>query len=467
MAARRSSVDPSANSQRLSRPTAYLDGLRGLAAFLVYTSHHIPWYYGLPNVLDDGFGYGEQRYLGQLPFIRTLFTGGNAAVSIFFVLSGYVLSIGPLQSYRSSGRLQRYRMLISASIRRPLRLYILPAAISLLMAFAMQLPFGLAPTLAWPVAQSSLFAELRNWGYEFLKMADPLGKHGMFEDWFPYDPPAWTMAIELRGSILVFGLVAITASFTPLTRLSSLLTLAIILFLFYQWSLACFMGGMILAVNDVDEWDSKVMSKITLRAKTITLHAAFLVAWYLLSQTAGHRGAERSSNTYGWYYLTSMIPEPYYSNEFWRFWHFPGACMLVYTVLRLSWLQRFFMLPWLQYLGRVSFSLYLIHIPLEWTVSDRIHRVFGVIRQEFTTPYDNWLSLPDFGPVGLSTGFLFLQILILPMNLWLANFGTKYLDEPSVRIGRDIVSRIWPAQQQGANATSDEGAQSLDEMLPR
>lgn len=463
-------VDASTNAERLNRPTAYLDGLRGLAAFLVYTSHHVPWFYGLPNVLDDGFGTGEQRYFGQLPFIRVLFTGGNAAVSIFFVLSGYVLAVGPLQSQRKSGHLNRHRMLISAAIRRPLRLYILPAAISLIMALAMQLPFGLAPTLEWPVAQPTLLGELRNWVSEFYKMASPFNKQGMWEHWFPYDPPAWTMSIELRGSIMVYSLVALTASIPPSRRILLLLILAMVLFGFYQWSLACFTGGMILAMNDVEGWNIKLVTRLSKLGRAITLHAMFFVAWYLLSQTAGHRDAERSSKTYGWYYLTRVIPEPYYSNEYWRFWHFPGSCMLVYAVLRLSWLQQFFMHPWLHYLGRVSFSLYLMHIPLEWTISDRIHRVFGIKRQKFTTPFDDWLYLPDFGPKGLSTGFLFLQILILPMNLWLAQLGTRYLDEPSVRIGRDIVDWIWPGQYQSNAAVrsqSDGQEVHMGEVLPR
>ena len=94
-------------------------------------------------------------------------------------------------------------------------------------------------------------------------MASPFNKQGMWEHWFPYDPPAWTLSIELRGSILVVGLVVLTASFAPSRRILLLLIMAIILFGFYQWSMACFIGGMMLAVNDVDKWDDKLVPKLS------------------------------------------------------------------------------------------------------------------------------------------------------------------------------------------------------------
>lgn len=64
--------------------TAYLDGLRGVAAFVVYL-HHTQLMYRR----DSLYGYGsipDSRHFLQLPFFRII-VGGQAAVTLFFVIS--------------------------------------------------------------------------------------------------------------------------------------------------------------------------------------------------------------------------------------------------------------------------------------------------------------------------------------------------------------------------------------------
>lgn len=77
------------------RPTAYLDGLRGFAAFLVYWHHHQLWARPLEQskFLETAYGFEGQYYFAALPGIRTFFYGGHFAVATFFVISGFVLSV--------------------------------------------------------------------------------------------------------------------------------------------------------------------------------------------------------------------------------------------------------------------------------------------------------------------------------------------------------------------------------------
>ncbi|KAL9619570.1 MAG: hypothetical protein Q9160_005846 [Pyrenula sp. 1 TL-2023] len=427
-----------------TRPTAFLDGLRGLAAFLVYVSHHISWFYGAEDAIQYGFGdTAANGHFATLPFVRILFTGGNPAVAIFFVLSGYVLSKSPLRRLRDATREESYRGLLSAAIRRPVRLFIAPAGVSLAFALTMQLPLGLAPRLTWPESKDTIFGELANWWLELCRALNPFEPHGIYTRWFPYDPPIWTIAIEYAGSMLVFFLVAISSYVKPWTRFLSFIVTGTCLFCFYEWAMACFIAGVVLAINDLEVFESNLLIKrVQGRTRLILYHAIFISGCFLLSQPSGTRDPSRSLNALGWYYLTLLIPRNYYDAEYWRFWNTVGAAMLVFSVLRIRWLQKGLASPPLRYLGRVSFSLYLIHIPFLWTVGDRIYRIFGACRPELQTWFDNWLRLPDIGPRGLSVKFVMTQAFILPLCLVVSEIGTIVLDEPSVKAGRWIVERL-------------------------
>jgi peptidoglycan/LPS O-acetylase OafA/YrhL len=116
----------SSDGPRQLRPTAYLDGLRGFAAFLVYIHHHQLFAHGLKElkVFESGFGYEGEFHLSTFFLLRNFFTGGHLAVAIFFVISGYVLSVKPLSLIHAGEYLKLFDNLASAFFRRWFRLYI-------------------------------------------------------------------------------------------------------------------------------------------------------------------------------------------------------------------------------------------------------------------------------------------------------------------------------------------------------
>lgn len=109
-------------------PTAYLDGMRGLAALFVYFCH----YFYQAFTIAEGYGCGETNYhILKLPFLR-LWYQGPAAVCVFFIISGYALTYKPLKLLRSRSWSDFSTCMSSLVFRRGIRLY-LPTAISTLM----------------------------------------------------------------------------------------------------------------------------------------------------------------------------------------------------------------------------------------------------------------------------------------------------------------------------------------------
>lgn len=76
---------------------AYLDGLRGMAALIVYLTHHAYYAHEVP-LLHRAFGYNGQYYFATAPGFRLFFSGGALSVALFFVISGYVVSLSAMNS---------------------------------------------------------------------------------------------------------------------------------------------------------------------------------------------------------------------------------------------------------------------------------------------------------------------------------------------------------------------------------
>lgn len=110
---------------------------------MVYFGHHQLWahdYLGQPeNIFENVFGYNRQRYFATFPFVRMFFSGGHFAVSVFFVMSGYVLSYRPMQLIHLGDHVKLGENVASALFRRWLRLFIPVACVTFIYMASLHL----------------------------------------------------------------------------------------------------------------------------------------------------------------------------------------------------------------------------------------------------------------------------------------------------------------------------------------
>ena len=423
------------------------------------------------NAHEFGFGQAGEHYnFVSLPFIRILWNGGNASVVLFFIISGYVLSIGHLKKIRN-GDPATGRTLLSAIIRRPMRLYLPPLVVSLLFALLLHVPGPLVLPLPWMKPQEGgilaevVFFTKTSWMY-----FNPFQVHEANLFWYPYNVVMWTIPIELKGSMLVFAVLALFSGLLLSghhnTRAPAILATgvfcisAVMLFKCWKWSMSCFLLGIVLSMLDVWELDEALLARFSSRTRAISMWTIFVLAWYLISQPAHKGDIKFSSETPGWIWLTKMLPSGYNDDLYFRFWQVWGSLILIYAILRLPPLQRLLSMRPVLFCGEVSFMLYLIHIPILRIFGDRLPGLFGG-----TTPsdlegtfWDKSLPIPDIGPLGLSLRFLLCVAIVLPLCLLVAKYATEHLDKPIVRLGRRITTnlRLEKKAAAGVKTTSED-----------
>ncbi len=371
--------------------TKWLDGLRGIAAAIVAFDHVFMsdvWYPFVSFWTEPPEG---NRHLVQLPPIRSLFSA-QSMVTLFMVISGYAISIGLLKDQNSP---QFSNRVSSAIVRRGFRIY---------------LPVLVTASLA----QFLYFFDLFNWKFEedFLKtlplpwtapwahityvlsfMADVTN---IIAFRYPgsLNGQLWTMPMEFRGSNVVYLLIVGISAWRPKARLYTLPMIGAFFLWYGNWDIFGFIWGLWLAQRTVaasmassenlntqfemaefedratplaivspalglccgkDRYSGlKLMNCITLSHIGIAL--TFIMGFYLLCLGLdGHLPP-------GYQFLIVFQPARWNNWDICHMcWKSIGSAMLVYAIGELPYLQRLLNVGPVQYLGKISFALYLLH----------------------------------------------------------------------------------------------------------
>ncbi|KAB5577614.1 acyltransferase [Coniochaeta sp. 2T2.1] len=424
---------------RLS-PTAYLDGLRGVAALFVVLCH----YSYTSFVIAEGWGYKGRNYnILRLPIIR-LFYQGPAMVAIFFVVSGYALSLKPLKLIRArQGDGNFARTLSSSVFRRGLRLFVPTAASTLLVVILIRLGLydwtrgfaGDRRYIRYPHElhyhrMETAGEQLRDWMWHMFYFVHIWG-------WEKYggstglDQHLWTIPVEYRASMFLFLTMVGTAGLKTGVRSATVVGLMAFTYRSDRWEMLLFFAGMLLA-----EWDlirgaheqtttsallpnDNPLPNRSLRKRKVVAWGWTLVgvlALYLLSFPD-----EGYEDTLGFVVLSSLIPG-FWSDKY-RYWQSVGAVLLVLCVAHSpsTW-QRVFNSRPVQYLGKTSYAIYLMHGPVLHTAGFAIERwAWGITGVE---------------GVRYNLGFVLATVFVLPLVVWAADVFWRMVDAPIVRFAR-------------------------------
>jgi peptidoglycan/LPS O-acetylase OafA/YrhL len=456
--ARASSVRPG--------PTAYLDGMRGLAALFVFFCHFSYTCF----VIAQGWGYDGNYHFLTLPIIR-LFYQGPPMVCVFFVVSGYALSLKPLKLMRSRNFDAFATAMSSFTFRRLFRLFLPIAASTFLIVVLVRL--GL---YEWTRGFASDDRYLRNvqelhygrMGTTAQQLSDWIGAlfnmihvwdWGLFGGSTWIDLHLWTIAVEFRCSMMLFLTLIGTARLKTAVRFAVVAALIVFCYRHSRWDMILFYAGMVLAEVDIIRGahttnptttttpllpfrtsspssstsaphtrSPSLPAPPTTKTTTTTPSSARWLALSVLGLYLMSQPDEGGAETPGWALLTRLIPPFWSQNEGrYRHWQSVGAVLFVLAVGRCPGWQRLFNCGVVQYLGQISYSMYLMHGPVLHTVGYAVER--GV-----------WDVMGTEGG-RYAGGFAVAAVVVVPVVIWAADVFWRAVDAPVVRFAKWLEGR--------------------------
>ncbi|WEW59647.1 hypothetical protein PRK78_005126 [Emydomyces testavorans] len=183
------------------RNVKWLDGLRGIASFLVLLTHLARAFdYNLFNARDTEDG--PTRLL-QLPVLRIPWQG-RIGVTIFAFLTGYVCALKPLRLARAGNHQAAFSSIAKSAFRRPVRL-ILPATIAMIFAWIIAqfgaFTVGRRCDSGWLRASSvQVDGSLSNEIERLFRVFLATWTNGHMD----YDDHQWALLPLLKGSMMVY-----------------------------------------------------------------------------------------------------------------------------------------------------------------------------------------------------------------------------------------------------------------------
>ena len=363
----------------------HLEAIRGLASVLVVVAHFACAFF--PYSLFGPTSYGKFAPHSTIEplFFKTplaFFTAGQLALSLFFIMSGYVLS------HKLVGRSESHIRVLGAALKRPVRLIGL-IWFSMILAYALWHLGVYFNREAAPLTTSVPWFS-SYWGRApvFPRLLRDLFLSPFAEGEF-YNGPLWMMDIELDGSMLTFAYLFLVGD--RRFRLFILIPGIIALWIWSGWHVG-FAIGILFAELEL------ILNRKNFRFPAYVPAIFLALGIFIGSYPPFLTFAVREQTVYGFLpFLEFVYP-------------MVGGALVFAAVLFNGPVRAALDKDWLSKLGHISYSMFAIHFLVLGTFS-----AFIYVRM-----------YPTLGPNGAGLVSLLLTLIVV---ILLAKVVTRFVDD--------------------------------------
>lgn len=201
-----------------------------------------------------------------------------------------------------------------------------------------------------------------------------------------------------------------------------------------RWELVLFLCGFLLAELDLNRGAHVPATSPELpvgegeqRPKKSRMWKYFIAAVSIVGLYFMCQPDDKADTTPGWIYLNSIIPE-WWDEARYRYWQSFGAVIFTWAVGYSSSWQWFFSTGVVQYFGKISYAIYLMHGPAMHCIGYHFEkRAWDITGTE---------------GYSYNAGFLLGALFCVPTVIWCADVFWRAVDVPTVKFAKWVESKL-------------------------
>ncbi len=302
-----------------------------------------------------------------------------------------------------------YRIIISGAARRYIRLLV-PVLFSVVIAYLL-LKFSLFYNKETSAITTCCIATYYSFKPDFLGAIYQAFAGSFFNGQVSYNIVLWTMTFELFGSFLVFGLAALINNIKR-----SHVFYGALIFLTLNTVYLSFILGMMLA--DIGTRKTNYLKYVQNNFFTLLM----LIIGLFLGSFPNNRILDDTL------YKDMVLGSTFDSVNFYHTW---GAFFIMVAIMNSNILKSFFSTRILSFLGKISFSMYIIHF---------------IIVNSFTS----FIFINAVKYTSYNNAFLITFVISVTFILFCSYFIYKYIDLTGIRLSKYIFIKYFKESKRKA-----------------
>ncbi|KAI4931204.1 hypothetical protein J4E85_003793 [Alternaria conjuncta] len=309
------------------------------------------------NWIDPAADAKSAPHLFQLPFFR-LAVGGRSAVALFFLVTGYVNSIGPISKSRQGNHDAAFHGIARSALARSGRLI---------------LPTMAATIVTWFMANTNAYHMTKHVDAQWIRQGwhrqEPtlwMAFKSLFRaqtetwttGWDEYDGTQWTLHMFLEGAFMVYTTMLATVLVRPKARF---IIYGIMYMYFWQVGKDLTVGS-IKGLNIVTGMFVAELHNHYKDAATSVLPAPIPAIMIICGMFMAGFPQDSAQNT-RWSHTMATIMHSLTADktDIRRYWDHLGAAFVLLGIFFSRNARKLLTSPVFNFLGRVSFPVYLLH----------------------------------------------------------------------------------------------------------